>query len=366
MIYLSLFYVIRRIFGFVLFTLFFSFMAESTDLNKPGCQSAFDPLRPKMSDHLIPKTKNQDKFIPAVKASSSGNKFIIIDTRHKELPRNPNIQDHSYLIEKDLLDKISHSSLEERKEALDRLQVFLEESQDKHPSLDVKHFFAIESTSGQKVKISSRKTFDGVCILRSSKKYDLICDFYNRDGSRAELCGNATCALAFYEENLGGKDSLYFKLGEEEVRSFKKDNHYWIKFKEFESPKMNTVLFEGRNISYYFAKTGVPHAVLEWDASTLKLEEIESIARFLRKKGNTNVSFFRCLDKNSVKALSYERGVEGFTLSCGTGALATALTFILKTKNRDLKQVLIKMPGGDLRVQLKPDLALSSSPKLGY
>ena len=272
-----------------------------------------------------------------VKISASGNKFIIIDTRNTQQSENHNIKNHSFLIEEEILKKIVQSSISERKVQLDLLQSQLKQDQ----------------------------KFDGLCILKFSTEYDFVCDFYNCNGSQAELCGNATTCLAFYEDELNKKSSLYFRFSDEKIKSFKKDNCYWTAFTKFQKPQKKTAIFNNKEVPYFFIKTGVPHGVLEWKAP-LVLEKLRSLAQYLRQEGDMNVSFYQNLENPSVKALSYERGVEEFTLSCGTGALAIALTLQHQKPEENLKKISIEMPGGKLMVQLEPELALSSSVKFGY
>ena len=272
-----------------------------------------------------------------VKISASGNRFIIADMRNTRQFENHNIKNHSFLVEEDILKKIVQSSISERKAQLNFLQSQLKQDH----------------------------KFDGLCILNSSTEYDFVCDFYNRDGSQAELCGNATSCLAFYEDELNKKSSLYFKFSEERIKSFKKDNCYWTAFKKFQKPQRKTAIFKDKEVSYFFIRTGVPHGVLEWKAS-LEPEKLRSLAEYLRHEGDMNVSFYQNPKSHSVKALSYERGVEEFTLSCGTGALAIALTLQHRKPEESLKKVAIEMPGGELIIQLEPELALSSSVKFGY
>ena len=55
---------------------------------------------------------------------------------------------------------------------------------------------------------------------------------------------------------------------------------------------------------------------------------------------------------NTVVVKTYERGVEDFTLSCGSGAAATAITLILKNYLKDNK-VKVLVPGGELFIEVE-------------
>ena len=53
-----------------------------------------------------------------------------------------------------------------------------------------------------------------------------------------------------------------------------------------------------------------------------------------------------------MRAITFERGVEDFTLACGTGCGATAVSLMLRGKIQgDTLQ--IQMPGGTLSVRVK-------------
>ena len=93
---------------------------------------------------------------------------------------------------------------------------------------------------------------------------------------------------------------------------------------------------------------GVPHGVVELPGLTWDMaEEIRERAKALRyhpkfPKG-ANINFYSWLDDTTVRVMTYERGVEDYTLACGTGCGSTAAT--LWTKGQ--------LPGGVLTCQNK-------------
>ena len=101
---------------------------------------------------------------------------------------------------------------------------------------------------------------------------------------------------------------------------------------------------------------GIPHAVLElpeWD--TMPEDELRSLGAYIRSyaafpKG-ANVTFRKRLGRDHVKAVTYARGVEDFTLACGTGAGATAAAMRLRGEIRD-ETLRLDFPGGELQVSL--------------
>lgn len=86
-----------------------------------------------------------------------------------------------------------------------------------------------------------------------------------------------------------------------------------------------TISIEDKNISYHFLDTGVPHAVIFGDNFDLMKigPKIRYHERF--KPKGTNVDLALLQEDGKVSFRTYERGVEGETLACGTGAVAVAL-----------------------------------------
>ena len=104
---------------------------------------------------------------------------------------------------------------------------------------------------------------------------------------------------------------------------------------------------------------GVPHAVkeiagLEWN----QREALRDMARALRydpafPKG-ANANLYARLDENTVRILTFERGVEDYTLACGTGSGSLAVT-LWKEGKVPGGVLTVKNPGGDLTVTIQSD-----------
>jgi diaminopimelate epimerase len=173
-------------------------------------------------------------------------------------------------------------------------------------------------------------------------------DFYNNDGSKAEMCGNATRCVAFYAKNIlqieGNHLSLQTAAGLIDIKILDKElfEIRMTALQKFEHPK------------YFWCDTGVPHIVIEIDdfanyrARKAFCKDLRFHADFAPR--GTNVTLVQ-LDQvtNKLKAVSYERGVEDFTAACGTGAMAAA--FYNLTKRGQL-ETLVEMPGGLLKMNL--------------
>ncbi|MCX7826772.1 MAG: diaminopimelate epimerase, partial [Verrucomicrobiae bacterium] len=101
--------------------------------------------------------------------------------------------------------------------------------------------------------------------------------------------------------------------------------------------------------------TGVPHAILfVAEADQAMVGPLGRELRFhehFKPKG-TNVNFVQPLDAHTIRVRTYERGVEGETLACGTGVCASAI--ISHLAGRVAPPVKVRVQGGDtLEVDFK-------------
>jgi diaminopimelate epimerase len=172
---------------------------------------------------------------------------------------------------------------------------------------------------------------DGMLLLEKSRKADIRMRVLNADGSEAEMCGNGARCIAYY---LGRKHARIETLAgiiESQINGDK----IKIKLTDPRRIKLDIPVKVGRRVLKVNAvDTGVPHAVIFVEG--LDKIDIIFLGRIIRyfktfaPKG-TNVNFIEPLDGSSFKIRTYERGVEGETLACGTGSVASAIIFSLKT-----------------------------------
>ncbi len=99
--------------------------------------------------------------------------------------------------------------------------------------------------------------------------------------------------------------------------------------------------------------TGVPHIVVEVP-STAELKKYRNEAAQIRSwiqlgPAGANVTFVHKHSGVQVSAVSFERGIENFTLACGTGAVAAASVIMA---NNHTSRCQVQMPGGDLQIEL--------------
>ena len=187
---------------------------------------------------------------------------------------------------------------------------------------------------------------DGFIALDESKIADFRMHFYNRDGSRAAMCGNGCrCICRFaYELGLVGESMTVQTDAGINTGERLSMNCYQIGLPAPTEIRLNFIP------GVDFCICGVPHAVVE---ATNK-EALPETARLLRKDLNCNVNFYTPLGESVVEAVTFERGVEDFTPACGTGcgAIAAVLYAAGKLPGKILTAI---NPGGQLHLQIQDD-----------
>lgn len=171
---------------------------------------------------------------------------------------------------------------------------------------------------------------DGVLLVEKSRKAAFKMRIINSDGSEAEACGNGfRCIGRYAKERMGLASEFKFesvsgiiqaKVGGDKVRV------QLVNPSSYQANRQIEVL--GHRLHYSFINTGVPHTVIF--VESLGKIDVEKLGRAIRyhetfaPKG-TNVNFVEVKGPCNIHVRTYERGVEGETLACGTGSTASAL-----------------------------------------
>jgi diaminopimelate epimerase len=193
---------------------------------------------------------------------------------------------------------------------------------------------------------------DGVMLLvpARSGRADWAWDFYNSDGSVAEMCGNgARCFARYVQKTVGLNGDFTFETAAGIISA------------SFNGPLVTVNLTKPKDLqlhqnvplatgvaTIHSLNTGVPHAVLyvpDADKAMVRVlgPEIRRHAHFGPR--GTNVNFVQVLGPNHIRVRTFERGVEGETLACGTGVSAAAL--ISARVHGFTAPVKVQVQGGD-------------------
>ena len=173
---------------------------------------------------------------------------------------------------------------------------------------------------------------DGLMLLVpcESGKADWTWNFYNADGGIPEMCGNgARCFARFVQHVTGKTEPFTFETRSGIVSASYKGDAVTINLaKPFDLRiEEKVTLSTGTQPIHSFA-VGNPHAVMFVDDADKAM--VMELGREIRRHphfapAGTNVNFVQNLGPGSIRVRTYERGVEGETLACGTGSTAAAL-----------------------------------------
>ncbi len=164
---------------------------------------------------------------------------------------------------------------------------------------------------------------DGLIVIVPSTEADFQWLFYNNDGSHAAMCGNGTRACAHYAYTNGlAPAKMKFLTGAGVIESSVEGDVVETQLTPYNVIK-EAFVEEGK--TWYLVDTGVPHLVTIVD----DLNEYDhDLSAKMRYAHNANVNYAKIEDGKNGKVLkvrTYERGVEGETLACGTGMSACFL-----------------------------------------
>jgi diaminopimelate epimerase len=195
---------------------------------------------------------------------------------------------------------------------------------------------------------------DGMVLIENDPEVDFKWRFFNADASEAEMCGNAArCAARFaFLQGIVDRPQMSFRTLAGIIRAELLGNRVKVQMTPPHGLRLGLALeAEGRSFSLGSVNTGVPHAVCFVSGEAdLEAANVERWGRALRyhthfQPSGTNVNFIWVQDSSHITVRTYERGVEGETLACGTGAIASSL--IAAAGNRVNSPVEVKTRGGE-------------------
>lgn len=234
--------------------------------------------------------------IPFYKISAAGNDFIIVDNRQKSLPRAV-------------------------------------------PALARKW-------CNRKFAIGA----DGLILLEPSSCAHFRMRFYNADGSAASMCGNGGRSIARFAHLIGvAPKKMTFETDAGLVSAEIGTRTVRLGLYEPTDARLDfTLKVATREFDVSYINTGVPHTVIFVnDIEKIDVQEIGHMVRYHRvfAPAGTNVDFVEKTGPHAISVRTYERGVEGETLACGTGVTASAIVAGLRGMVRPPVSCLTR--GGD-------------------
>lgn len=177
---------------------------------------------------------------------------------------------------------------------------------------------------------------DGLVLIENSDKADFRWRFYNCDGSEAEMCGNASrCAGRFtYLNGITGKKMSFETLAGIIEAEIKDGVNVKVQLTDpFDERSDYKIDLGGEVLEVSSINTGVPHVVsFVDDIEEIDMMKYGSAVRYHSEyaPAGTNVNMCKVLPDGVLRIRTYERGVEGETMACGTGCVAGAIFAVKK------------------------------------
>ena len=200
---------------------------------------------------------------------------------------------------------------------------------------------------------------DGLILLENHDELDFSMIYFNADGSESGFCGNGSRCITHLANNLNIiNDNAKFNAIDGIHESKITNGRISVKMNDV----LKSEIFKYNDkYSTTFVDTGSPHLIRIYeniDSIDIVKEARELKLIYSEYTNGLNINFCQISD-SKIKLRTYERGVEDETLSCGTGAVASAVFL----KDSDLvsnDKIEILMKGGLLCVELNKEKNLFS------
>ena len=174
---------------------------------------------------------------------------------------------------------------------------------------------------------------DGIVFLEPSERADFRMVYLNSDGSRADLCGNASLCSTRLAIELAIVSSTQFRIETDAgiLDARLRDGAPEIDLQPVSEVRPKLPFRREAGESWIgFALAGVPHLGVR--CKSVHDLDVVGRGRPLRFDPSlaqgANVNFLAPDDAGGWVIRTYERGVEGETLACGTGAVASAILLV--------------------------------------
>ena len=192
---------------------------------------------------------------------------------------------------------------------------------------------------------------DGFMAIDHSVAADFKLHFYNSDGTRGEMCGNGARCICRFAFELGIVEDTMRYL---QIQPNVSESEYRVLLN---NPGVLDLNRKEEAAYVELGNPGVPHAVKEVPGLTWEQrDELFEMAKELRHdkafpKG-ANANLYTWTGENEIRILTFERGVEDYTLACGTGSGSTAAVLYKKGLVPSGK-LIVQNPGGTLTITIE-------------
>ena len=198
---------------------------------------------------------------------------------------------------------------------------------------------------------------DGVLMVEPADAEgdaDFRMRYFNADGGEAEMCGNGARCFARFAGRLDASrygephERLSFQTQAGLIHAYLDGSMVRL---DMSAPVDGIQLTDGTDLAdAYFINTGVPHVIVP--VPNVETVDVHAWGRSIRyherfAPRGTNANFIQAVTKEAVVLRTYERGVEGETLACGTGATAAALIHAERHSWQGAGSIAVMVRSGD-------------------
>lgn len=171
---------------------------------------------------------------------------------------------------------------------------------------------------------------DGLILVEDDEDLDFSVRFFNPDGGEYGLCGNGARCLPLFAEEIGLSGPVYrFRSEAGRYRAGRLDERSaWVELNPVRAVRLDVeVDLTGRPALMDWGDIGVPHGAF-WTTGVADVPVAAWGAHLRRHPAfgpeGTNVSFVEKVGPDRLRIRTFERGVEGETLACGSGSAVVA------------------------------------------
>ena len=206
------------------------------------------------------------------------------------------------------------------------------------------------------LELCKKANCDGFMAVDYSDNAHFKLHFYNADGSRGEMCGNGSrCVAKFAFDHGIAPENMTIETDAGLLTAVRvSENRYRVRLN---NPGIVDLHRHGDMAYVELGDPGVPHGVYRFEGLRWEMREelrermrAERYAAYFPK--GANVNYYDFLAPDRVRILTFERGVEDFTLACGTGSGSVAAVLWLTGKLPEGK-LAVENPGGTLEFTLE-------------
>lgn len=220
-------------------------------------------------------------------------------------------------------------------------------------------------------KLCSRRAgvgVDGLILVYPPEEQDSVrVRFFNPDGSEFSTCGNGTrCAARFAaERGLVGRGPFTLVTSAGPIEACVEEDRVTLEYR-LPAERSDPITVDGPAgpADGWLVSFGVPHFVLP--VERLPRGPIEEVCGGIRSDAQlgpagANVNLIEMRTPGSGAVRTFERGVEGETLACGSGAMATVIA--MWAAGRTERSVALAVRGGEtLRIDLVDEPVFDGTP----